>query len=469
MQFLANLRVRTAEAYGAAGQRPAGWLLSAHRIDARTRELALAERAAGIPLMADNGSKEHIDDVLRGYSERAAEIAREAAAARAPGEVRESGAPPSLRSAAAALAREVVEACEARVAGTDWSELLEAQISLRPTSLVAQEDFCVACLIGLDLERPLIGWSIRDVERRARRSLQLWERVAGDPRCRGVDVYAVLSGFDFNTARAAGRLAAARGVTHVAVGMAAINLDRETARTYRVGRRVLRLAASAPRRYVRLAQVASGIVAGYRDVGRSLQGFHALGLGAGAMFPVLAAAVGPDVALTCDSTSPLHDAVRDHVLYDRQNFGGRLPLPKVAQAVLSDGSWPCTCPFCSPYLAAHPPDLEQARSWWHGAGDPAIARSDLLPGRPLPAAVPLLTIAEGGAGQEALATRIASNHWALDQLGRDIPDGQMRVEWARSAFARMTRSPAATHRGIQAAAQVLWGADPPLGRPQGPG
>lgn len=113
--------------------------------------------------------------------------------------------------------------------------------------------------------------------------------------------------------------------------------------------------------------------------------------------------------------------------------------------------------------------MEGARSWWHGAGDPAIARSDLLPGQPLPVAVPLLTIAEGTSGQEALAARIASNHWALDQLGRDVPDGQMRIEWARSAFARMSRASTATQRGIQAAAQVLWGVDPPLRRPEDPG
>jgi hypothetical protein len=55
------------------------------------------------------------------------------------------------------------------------------------------------------------------------------------------------------------------------------------------------------------------------------------------MFPIAAGALSPEVALTTDATSPIHDAVRDHVMYDLTADGDRKSMVEIVQAILDGG------------------------------------------------------------------------------------------------------------------------------------
>jgi hypothetical protein len=211
--FVANLRQRTIEAFGRHGIQPDAYLLSTHRLSAPALAHAHGIRDDGVDLFADNGSKALIDEVLATFRDRAAAVwARVREVRHRVGRVpRGQDLPPALRRDASSLASEVVALATRLSEEVVAPTLLDQQLSMRPTHLIAQEDFAVACLLGLNLERETTGWPVAAIVHRSERSLRLWRRVVDNARVRSLTVYAVLSATDYNTARATGRLAADAG------------------------------------------------------------------------------------------------------------------------------------------------------------------------------------------------------------------------------------------------------------------
>ncbi len=454
MWFVANLRERTIEAFGRHGIQPDAYLLSTHRITSAALAHAHALRDEGVPLIADNGSKALIDQVLDvfgqpadGIWDRVRDIRR--AVGRTP---RGQDVPDELRQGASALAHDVVDFATELSEQVDPEALLDAQLSMRPTSIIAQEDFAVACLLALNLERETTGWRIASFERRNIRSLGLWERVADNPRVKDLTVYAVLSGADYNTAHAAGRLAADAGVQDVAVGCAAFMLDRTAVDFYTLGTANFRLTQPSLRRYVRFTQVIAGIRDGFAARRRPLRSLHTLGLGAPVMFPVLAAAATAAVQLSTDATSPIHDAVRGGELYDPEAHGARVPMHRIVARVLKGQAWPFVCPFCQHFRDEHGHDPRTAIAIWEQTGQPD-PDSVFLDNPDLGAALPLFA----GTDPDGLArrTHVAHNHWVLGELGRTVPD-EARWDWAmRQIAALLSGASLSTSRGLTASVEIL--------------
>jgi hypothetical protein len=456
VKFVANLRDRTIEAFGRHGIQPAAYLLSTHRITPAALNHAHDLRDDGIPIMADNGSKELIDQVIATFREPAREVWERVRDIRhAVGHTpRGQEVPPDLRRDASTLAHKVVAFATELSEQVDSVALLDAQLSMRATHLIAQEDFAVACLLALNLERETTGWPVRSFETRNRRSLRLWQRVMEDRRVSDRRVYAVLSAADYNTARAAGRLAADAGVDHVAIGCAGFMLDRTAVDFYTLGTANFRLRQPAARRYVRFTQAIAGIRDGFAEAGGTLQSIHTLGLGAPALFPVFAAAAPADTALTTDATSPIHDAVRDRVLYDPVDHGRRLTTQRIVGRVLDGKDWTFTCPFCADFRRRFGHDPDGARDAWKEAGVPTLDRSTLQADGDLATALPLFA----GPDPERAASRthIAHNHWVVGELSAETPVGASREAWAlRRIEALMDGASAVTDRGLGASQEVL--------------
>jgi hypothetical protein len=332
--------------------------------------------------------------------------------------------------------------------------LLNEQLSMQPTHLIAREDFATACLLALGLEREITQTDVAWHRRRNRITLDFWEETVSDRRCRGIAVYATLSATDYNTARAAAQQAARRGVENVALGFAGINNDSSYCESYIArGRRAL--SAPAPRRYVRGAALICGIRDGYRSENRRLRAFHALGLGASAMLPTLPAGLDWYTNITLDATSPLHDSVRDRVFYDHTDSGERVTVLEGAERILAGGSWPFDCPFCR-YIRrrfGHAPT--QARSWWTNAGQPPIDTDHLHPQRPLGEAIPIFATARGPIDGAHTRARTAHNHWVLDQLTAQVPPSRRR-DWAlRKLDELATTRTLTTRAGVLGAQDVI--------------
>jgi hypothetical protein len=456
MRFVANLRDRTIDAFGRHGIQPDAYLLSTHRLSPAALEHAHALRAAGIPVVADNGSKALIDEVIAHFREPAAVVRQRVRDLRhALGHTpRGREVPDALREQASALAHQVVAMATGLSAQVDASDLLEAQLSMRPSHLVAQEDFATTCLMALNLERETTGWPVSAFVARNRRTLAFWQVVASDPRAGDLTVYAVLSAVDYNTARAAGRLAAKAGAGDLALGCAGLMLDGSAIDFYTLGTANHRLARPSPRRYVRLTQVIAGLRDGFAEAGRPLRSLHALGLGAAVLFPLYAAAAPAQAELATDATSPIHDAVRDRVLYDPHHHGARRSLIRIADRLLRGDDWRCPCPFCTAFKSTHGHAPEEARVAWQQAGAPAVDRALLDDMAALATAIPLL--AGRDPERHASRTHIAHNHWVLGALARETPQGAGRGEWALARLqALRTGASLIVDRGLDAGKAIL--------------
>ena len=460
MKFVANLRNETIDAFAAQDIQPAAYLLSSHRITPSTLEAATFVRGLGLPLFADNGTKPLITDTIDRFKDAAREIRLSVKALRRElgGTPRGRQVPHELRDKASDLANKVLNHATKISEGIDSEALLEAQLSMNPTDLIAQEDFATACLIGLDLERETTGWSISRFDTRNRRTLKLWKRVAQDLRCNGIRVYAVLSAVDYNTARSAGRLAAAFKATNLALGIAGITLDPSATDFFVMGRASLKLQEVAPRRYVRLTQILRGLADGYQEgVGSVIQNFHCLGLGAPFLLPIPPAAHRQNTRLTTDATSPIHDAVRDRVLYDPEKDGDRASTREIVQRIVNGGDWPFLSPFSQAFREQFGHQPEEARAAWETLGRPNITNQLLETDNDLTDALPLFADVDKNLRKIASRTRIAHNHWVLGRISEVFgtsTDG--RREIALAAIERaLAGASTVTTRGLRAAIHVL--------------
>jgi len=459
MRFIANLSNETIEAFAEQEAALSAYLLSSHRVTPAALASARQVRELGLPLLADNGTKPLIDQVIAAFAERARELSNrlrdiQHAVGRSP---RGGDIPDDLHRAASALADEVVAACTALSEGIDPDALIDQQLSMAPTDMIAQEDFAIACLIGLNLERELTGWRVARLETRNRRSLRLWQRVAADPRCAGVRVHAVLGAMDYNSAVAAGRLAAKAGVRHAALGFAGINLDQRATDFHVVGTATFAFERPVPRRYARVAQIVAGLAEGYRRVGGHLEDFHCLGLGAPPLFPVVAAGFDPVTRITTDATSPIHDATRHHVLYDAGSDGSRASILSIVQRILAGGDWPFLSPFMSAARARFGHDPAAAREWAAAHGPERLGRDDLAQPSGLTRALPLFTNADADIFRIVSRIWIAHNHWVLDRLAMAISEGDRRAAALASLDRQIDGAPSltVTIRGQMAAREIL--------------
>ncbi len=457
MRFIANLRRQTLEAFANHKVNAGGYLLSAHRITTPNLQMAAEVRRRELPLFADNGTKLLIDTVISQFSKEARQVTQRVKALR-----RQLGhlprgreVPKDLRILADTLAERVLAICSGHSNTIDTETLLQRQLLMNPTHLIAQEDFATTCLVALDLEREITDWRPKRIAARNRQSLKLWKKVAEHPLCQELNVYAVLSAMDYNTGREAGRLAAEAGSDSAAIGLAGICGDLNATDFYVLGRASFKLARPVPRRYVRLAQVLKGIADGYHDGNRPLERFHCLGLGAPSLLPIAAAALPVNTQITADATSPIHAAAKDRVLYDPESFGDRATTREIVERILHGGDWPFLSPFTQTFKQRFGHDPEIARNWWEAQGQPSINRKILQQPSDLTAALPLFCEADPLIRPIARDTWIAHNHWVLGELteGRS---GPQRRELAHRIIDHWLEGPETiTSRGLAIAKEIL--------------
>lgn len=456
MKFIANLRRQTLEAFESHSVPLDGYLLSKHRITKDALKMALQVRKQDLPLFADNGTKELIDDVITHFQSTAGQLSAEVKKLRrALGRVpRGNDVPKELRSSMRIFADQVVADCMRRSQAIDSDELLVAELSMKPTDLIAKEDFATTCLLALDVEREITGWPVDRFITRNRQSLRLWQRVANDERVKGLHVYAVLSAVDYNTARSAAMLAARAGVEAAALGIASITKDLNATDFYVMGTKKFSLEKPVPRRYVRLAQVLKGMADGFRDIS-PLKRFHCLGLGAPALLPIAAAAFDSETMVSIDATSPIHDAAKDHVLYDPKNLGDRASTVEIVLRIVQGEQWPFISPFTIAFKDKFGHDPSKAREWWEKNHRPIITLELLEELNDLTKALPLFSEADEAIRIKALDCRIAHNHWVLGKIAQTNTGVDQRKIALQTIENWLHGPETTTTRGLRIAHRIL--------------
>ena len=457
MRFVANLRSQSIEAFTTLDYKPDAWLLSVHRLNNRSLNFAHYVRKKRTKLFADNGSKEIIDEVIKESKESGDKIqdSIKKVETRINRKVNFEDLPEKIVSDANDLASSVVDKCVDKSESLDSTMILDQQLSMNPTHIIAQEDFAVACLIALNLDRQITGNPVSEIDKRNKRSLKLWSKVMKDPRCEKRRVYTVLGAVDYDTAYSAGRIAARKGVENIAVGMVGILLDLSTVTSFNIRGKEVKLDGPVRRRYPRFMQILAGLSDGYRSMKKSIKGFHALGLGTPTMFPILVGLMHDVTYTSADSTSPIHAAVKQNTLFDPTRNGDRMSLSRIVTRILSGAEWDCEGPFCSSFMNMIGHDVDAGRRWWESNGRPKIEESHLEFGEPIANALPLFSNAFDSPFLDN--TRIAHNHWAMSRLTGKVPRiKRRRKRWARKKIDEMlTYESEMTARGLRIAKKIL--------------
>ncbi len=439
MKFFSNLRPQTIDAFTKLGVTPDGYLLSTHRATPSALRYALNIRAQGIELIADNGTKEHIESVLKQFSASAKEINQELSAIRRTlGRMPKGRSIPKLlRDKAKQLASTIVDECTRRSDAIDTDALITAQLAMQPTHLIAQEDFAIACLTGLGLERYVTGWRISKIEQRNRRSIRLYETVANDPRCQTVKVFAVLSAMDYNSAKAASFIAANAGIKHVALGMVGIMRDSRSTNTFVLHHSNYKLPHAVARRYARFAEIVLGLQAGYKQANAKMESFHALGLGAAPMLPFLFRAMNQVPAVTLDASSPIQDAVKSRVLYEHSKAADRVSCQQIVQRIVEGGEWKLDTPFLKSFCTKFNHDTTAAQNWWEANGKPKINNDLLSNVIELQSSLPLFTRIDSDIKRAARLAHVAHNHFVISKLAAKLHAGPNMPQEAETLTEQM--------------------------------
>ncbi len=427
MLFLTNLQKATYEHYKQADEPAQGWLLSSHRSSASAMQRARRLAALGAPLMADNGTIEHIRRTDAQFDARASALLSSfkqyrRTLPRRDRDIAIAAMPERFRTPASALAVDIGRQVDLAFDGIDDSDQLEVQLSMAPTHLICKEDWSIAVGLGLGLERNLTGWSTERYVTRNRRSLRAWAEIA-DRVDAGAHFFVTLAAPDYPTARAVAREAADWGAANVALGFAGLNSTGGYTYVSRHPHR-RRLVRPGPQRYVRLAEIACGLRDGYRERGVTLQRFHALGLGARAMWPILVAGFDWWTELSIDATSAKMDVEgKRPVLYDPDDLGHRVAVVDIATHYATTGELPLRSPLLAAALVGH--DRSTAAAWLEH--HERIRHDDLHSSSPLAAALPLF--ANGPGTSDAAWVLTHHNYWASEVAAAMVPERQRR-QWA---------------------------------------
>ena len=460
MRFLTNLKKPSLEFYEEIQYRPHSWLLSSHRATATNISRAHRVRRLGFDLMADNGtiayirdSEELFDDKADLIQDRVREFKRQLPNGRRVPYMTE--VPADIRESMHHLAEQINNHVDTIFKTITPESQINIQLSMDPTQVIAKEDWSVSTALGLGLEREMLGWPVSRYLTRNRRSLEAWSEMMQRGETSGMDVYVTMAATDYTTAKAVGRQAGDWGVENVALGFAGLNkTPGYTDVTFYRHRH--RLNQPGPRRYVRLAEIVTGFRDGYRDSKTTLQNFHALGLGARAMWNILAAGLDWWTDISVDATSAIKDAEgRAPVVYHPDLPAIRVSVASLADIFVTTGELPFESPVLLMALEALPCDRKKALEMKISLGLEKISHDDLRTGQSLAGFLPVF--ANGGGTSQAGNFLAHHNYWASDLYASKVPT-RGRKKWAIKQLEQIVANRKASitvRNGCKAALEIL--------------
>jgi hypothetical protein len=297
-------------------------------------------------------------------------------------------------------------------AGVDAAFRRAEQLATRPDAVIGPEDVTVAAWLRAGIAEKELRLRRREIRKLNSHVADSVRQVAAD--LHPIEVLAVASAHDYDTARDASTAFAAAGIRHCAIGIGAFMADNSWVGEVKIGGRSRRLPHPLPMRYIRSALVLRGFSDGWSQAGATPpEHVHLLGLGAPIMLPLAALALRTAGHVTFDATSPITGAIQG-VLNVSEPAPLTVRMTKVVDAMLRQGraDWNCPCPFCGSYLAEHP--FQPETSVRPSAAPVTLA--DLYSTRRRGKQFPLFQVGVGEDARAAEAARVGHNHWVLGQL-----------------------------------------------------
>jgi hypothetical protein len=430
--FFVNLKKHSYEFFEEHSTLPDAWLLSSHRATGSTLEIARQCAKRSLAMMADNGTIAFIRAHTERFADEAEPIARHYRSLRRGLPMSrhtpyQTEVPDDLRASARKLFSDLCEAVDEAFANIDPADQTYIQLQMDPTHVIAKEDWSVAVLLGLGIERELLGYATRQYVSRNRMSIAEATKLQSQADWQSRDIFATLAATDYTTAVAAGKEAAKAGIENVALGFAGLNADNSYTDTSYYPRRH-RLKQPGPHRYVRLAEIMLGLRDAYRQAPTVLRKIHVLGLGSRIMWCIPAATLDDWTEISIDSTAPIKDAEGPApIVYDPDTLDGRVPVSRLAGHWIEMGKLPFDSPILSRGLEVLQCDATRARRALEQMGESSPRHELLRTGNALADALPLFANGPG----TTIAGHFLANHnfWASIRAADAIPEDGRR-EWA---------------------------------------
>jgi hypothetical protein len=416
VSFAVNLKMDTIDPEFIEFLDPSGWLTAPDNAYKKLRERLSEVRSRNQYLYTDNGNFSLIGDVAESLETKAKEAKDsvseyEDTLGRT---VKRSELPEEIKMKVAEIAQKAVNLAEKMQEIKEAENPLAEQIALNPSHIIGVEDIVPAVLLRLDFKFEWLPYDRSYFKRRnqsiAKRGTKVLLELNPD-----ISYYPVASAMDYNTAYDAGKIFAAAGHKHVAIGMGAFMADNSYVDGYRYGRRWVKLGKLIPNRYLSTALVTRGFFDGYQnETGSAPEGFHFLGLGAPIMLPIVTRAAWGTKHISFDATSPIMDAV-ERTIYVNSPAYLKIRTWKVADRLANSPNeeWNCPCLFCQDFLKEYPIDYDSLRDTLSKSKKP-VDPDDLREDGLYYQAATLLSEPRSGVFRKAVSmARMGHNHWVL--------------------------------------------------------
>jgi hypothetical protein len=390
----------------------------------KLREQAKAIVKGGEALMADNGNASAIFGLIGLFT---AEAERLDVRWRKAGTAKQQAV---CRSRYREFASIVRNACVNAIADADPAEMLAAQSVIAPSAFICHEDYTMPVMLALSIDPErlalpkawYVGQQLLSIEYAARTAKGDFGPYKGTP-------YATVHAVDYDTAYDVGYYAGLeKDVNALATGMAGFMNDQSFISSYFFRGQEITLAdGTSPRRYLRALQVCIGLRDGFRDATGRAPGFHALGLGAPIMIPLLALALDDVPALSVDSTAPIKNANMGKIMLDDPAYMNG-SIESIAEDMLTKGfRWTHQCVFCKDFLKKHPFRYDDAIRYHREVMKGRDVRKDDLAdkngiGRFLPFLYDLSALSGDDFRKELHIARIGHNHAVMIDLTKRLDE-----------------------------------------------
>jgi hypothetical protein len=445
-------------------------LLSPSAVARRAREAAIAIKARGTPMAADNGNTTVIFKIASEFLTRAAGLKAERLkaergkpgllAAPAPAlddseQFQERGAeaaqlfqkqlakllaagksrslaakaerarpPEDLRAAYRQLAEDVAKRCGDFVTAEHQQEILAAQASVRPDFFTCLEDLSIPIMVQLDLEPEYTGQPDSAFVKLQQRGLGTASNILKKKFGPFVGLpYATIHGFDYDTAFQVGvKAAGIEGLEAIGTGLASFMSDNNYTKSYRLQGRRVDLKSNVPRRYLRALLVTLGLLDGFASKRGVLPRFHGLGAGSPILLPLLALCGYGSPYFSLDSTAPEKNASMGKIAFNRP-CPSMLGVEELAQTLVErEQTWDCPCPYCAALQSQLPFRLDEARKYYKAAIAPKkIERRHLVTDDGIGQFLSLCWETRTQPAKKLIyQTRVNHSQWAMTEIVREL-------------------------------------------------
>lgn len=261
------------------------------------------------------------------------------------------------------MMKEIASACKEALEKTDFSKIIDIQVSISPDYLIGLEDFTIPVLMLCGLMHPVFKPKANSINSYQKRTIQLFsDQMAGTYGNREVleksNNFLVLHAYDYSSAFQGGKGLREVSPSGIAISYGGPMKSRRWITSVAFNDHIEKFDEKLPEAYL----IATAITLGASKGVNTPIPFHILGVGS----PILVALIGcmlkSSKAISIDSTAPFKDSNAGK-LYGSKKAFLKMDMYKVAAYALIDNKpFTSRTPFFKRFEADYPSDWQGLRN-----------------------------------------------------------------------------------------------------------